>query len=114
MLIKKGLGTVQEAIDDTNLNDKECAIRCNQCNNTMTRTNEYGPHIFLDTSLETDPHYKSEIHIESTLESITKSIYLDDRHYTLCGIINYIFHNKSNSENLRQGHYVAIAFTGMH
>lgn len=101
MLIEKGLGTVQEAINETKLNDTECTIKCNQCNNNIQRMNEYDPYIFLDTSLITDPHYKSEIYFAST-DSITKSIYLDDRHYTLCGIIHYISYDNNNSnENLR-------------
>jgi len=115
MLIEKGLGTVQETIDDTKLNDKECVIKRNQCNNDIKRSCEYGPHVFLDTSLVTDPYYKPATHFESTLDSITKLIYLDDQRYTLCDIINYVSYAKVNSkENLRQDHYVAIAFTGMH
>lgn len=113
MLIKKGLGTVQEAIDDTKLN--KCVIKCNQCNSNINSTNEYSSHVFLDTSLITDPNYEHETHFQSTLDSITKSIDLDGQHYKLCGIINYISYGKINSNiNLRNGHYVAIAFTGMH
>lgn len=115
MLVEKGLGTIQEAIDDTKMNDKECIIKCDKCNNNIKRMDEYGPHIFLDTSLITDPNYKPEIHFKSTLDSITKSIYLDNRYYTLCGIINYIpYNNIYSDKNLSQGHYVAFAFTGMH
>ena len=116
MLIEKGLGIIQEAIDDTQFDDKECTIKCDKCYNNIKITYEYGPHFFLDTSLITDPHYKSKTHtnVESTLDSITKSIYVDDRHYTLCGIINYIYYNNATSDtNLTQGHYVAIGFSGM-
>lgn len=110
MLIEKGLGTIQEAINDTKFNDKEYAVKCDQCNGTVKRTHSYSPHIFLDTSLITDPNYKSQARSESTLDSLTKSIFLDDQCYTLCGIINYI----SYGTNYNEGHYIAITFTEMH
>lgn len=110
MLIEKGLGTVQEAIDDTQINT-ECTTKCKQCNNNIIRTYEYGPHILIDTSLLTDPNYKSQIYTESTLESIKKSINLDNRQYKLCGIINYTSY--ASSKNSNQGHYVTYEFTGI-
>jgi hypothetical protein len=100
MLIKKGLGVVQEAIDDTKFDDLEATNKYNNCNGFIIRKNEYGPHVFLDTSLITDPNYKQETHIQSTLDSITKSITIDHKNYTLCGVINYISYDYKESGTL--------------
>jgi len=44
--------------DDTKFNDSKNTDKCDKCNGIMTRKYEYGPHVFLDTSLITDPNYK--------------------------------------------------------
>lgn len=113
MIIDDGLGVIQKAIDDTKL-DKNYMVKCAKCNGIISSKVEYGPHIFLDTSLITDPNYKRKGKFESTLDSITKSITLNDNCYTLSGIIDYKYYENSSNENINNGHYIAIAFTGMH
>lgn len=88
---------------------------CPKCNSILTENYECNSHIILDTSLLTDPNYKIEYRVPSNLDNITKLITIDDRNYILCGIINYISysHNKSTA-SYRDGHYVAITYTGIH
>lgn len=110
ILIKKGLGAVQEAINDMKFNDIESTCKCNKCVGIITRKHEYGPHVFLDTSLITDPNYENETHVQSMLDSITKFITVENKNYIMCGIINYISYCK---EKLNGGHYIAMVYTGI-
>lgn len=113
ILLTEGLGKIQEAINDTMFH--KIHKLCPKCNFTLKESYECSSHIILDTSLLTDPNYKIEYRASSNLDNITKLITIDDRNYILCGIINYISyeHNKSTINN-RNGHYVAITYTGMH
>jgi len=69
-------------------------------------------HIILDTSILTDPNYKVEHREASNLDDIKKVITIDDRSYILCGIINYISYDHNKSTIRKNGHYVAITYSG--
>lgn len=104
VIIEKGLGHVQEAIDDTE-SIKQNDSHCGKCNySALQRNHLYGPHLFLDLTILTDPMYpKSSDGARLTLHSIAKSVVVDDKHYHLSGIINYI-------EGKR--HYTAMTYAG--
>lgn len=108
ILLTEGLGKIQKSINDTLF--KEINKNCSQCNNILIQSYECSSHIFLDTSIITDPNYHTEHRESSTLDIITKLIKIDDREYVLSGVINYI----SYSNKSRNGHYTAFTFTGMH
>jgi len=56
--------------------------------------------------------FTSYEHVQSTLDSITKSIIVENKNYTMCGIINYISYGNCK-EKLNQGHYIATLYTGI-
>lgn len=108
ILFKKGFNYVQEAINDT---ENLCANRtlCKECGSNLERTHDYGPHVFLDTSVISDSRYitcKQNV----LLENITKTIKLGDKNYSLCGIIDYKGNTDKSPKKL--GHYTAIVYTG--
>jgi len=88
ILLKKEFNYVQEAINDTeNLNVSQAL--CKKCCSNLERTHDYGTHIFLDTSVISDPNYNAECKENVSLESFTKIIKLGQKNYILCGVINY-------------------------
>lgn len=109
ILLKKGFKYVQEAIDDTeNLNVRQAL--CKKCSVNLERTHDYGPHIFLDTSVISDPNYNVECKENVSLENFTKMIKLGGKSYTLCGIIDYKGNQSKSFATI--GHYTAMAYTG--
>lgn len=113
ILLTEGLSKMQEAINDTVF--KRVHKSCSKCTGILTEKYECSSHIILDTSILTDPNYKIEHRQSSNLDDITKIISIDDRSYILCGIINYISYRRNKSSiNRRNGHYVAITYTGTH
>lgn len=110
ILLKKGFNYIQEAINDTeNLNSSQAS--CKKCNCLLERTHEYGPHIFIDTSIISDPNYNTECKENLSLDSLTKSIKLAEKYYTLCGIIDYKGNERKSFTTI--GHYTAVAYTGL-
>jgi len=111
ILLTKGLGKIQEAINDTILN--KIQRPCPKCTCLLTEKYECSSHIILDTSILTDPNYKVEHREASNLDDIKKVITIDDRNYILCGIINYISYAHNKSTVIRKnGHYVTITYSG--
>lgn len=110
ILFKKGFSYVQEAIDDTeNLNISQAL--CKKCCANLERTHDYGPHVFLDTSIISDPNYNVQCKENVSLESFTKIIKLGEKTYTLCGIIDYKGNPNKSFDTI--GHYTAVAYTGL-
>lgn len=71
---------MQEAIDNTkNL----CANRtlCKECGSNLERTHDYGPYVFLNTSVISDLRYITCK--KNVLKDITKIIKLGEKSYRL-------------------------------
>lgn len=109
ILLYKGLQHVQEAIDDASM----VKTKCKQCLKSNENI-EYGPHIFIDTTVFTDDRYtKRDKTIVHSLDTIATRIELKSKLYILVGIIHYVklsndFSNDSNN------HYIAYARCGSH
>lgn len=108
ILLNKGLQHVQEAIDDAlNISSK-----CKKCLENVNESTEYGPHLFIDTSVFTDEGYTNrDITIAHSLQTISTEIKIKSNLYVLVGIVHYI---NSSYDNNVSGHYVAYARCGAH
>jgi len=86
--------------------------KCRQCLTTVNENVEYGPHLFIDTSIFTDDSYKKrDKTIAHSLDTITTQIKLKSKLYLLIGVVHYLnFGDGSGSS----GHYVAYARCGSH
>lgn len=106
ILLCKELQYMQEAIDSISRN-----IKCKKCSSIVIENMEYGPHIFIDTTIFTDDRYtKCDKTLIHTLETIATNIILKNKTYILVGVINYI----NSSGNNNSGHYVTYARCGNH
>lgn len=113
ILLNEGLGKIQKAINDTLFTT--ITKSCPTCKSDLIETYKCGLHIIFDTSILTDPCYKAENRVSSILDDITKIISIGESNYILCGIINYVSYSsrKTTAISLREGHYVAITYTGI-
>lgn len=104
ILLCKGLQYMQEAID----NALAIMTKCRKCLNTVVENVEYGPHLFIDTTVFTDERYvKRDKTIIHSLETIATSIVLNSKKYILVGVIHYV-----KSSSTASGHYVTYARAG--
>lgn len=95
---------MQRAIDDVrNINST-----CRTCGALAEYCMTYGKHIIIDSSNFSDSRYVNRrLDIRHDLNSITKSIVLNNINYILVDIVHYI-----QCDNKNNGHYTAFAFTG--
>lgn len=86
ILLCKGLQYIQEAID----NVSAIMTKCKKCLNTVVENIEYGPHLFIDTTVFIDERYvmKRDKTIIHSLDTIATSIVLNSEKYILVGIIH--------------------------
>lgn len=106
ILLQEGLQHMQRAIDDV----RNISSKCRSCDTLAKTTITYGNHIIIDTSIFTDhtyPNRRSDI--KHNLNSISKTVILDNIKYILAGVVHYI-----QSDNSNNGHYIAISYTGIH
>jgi len=78
----------------------------------IAKKRKHSPYVFLDINLITDTN-KYESRVQSTLDSIRKSIIIENKNYAIRGIINYVSYGNSK-ETLNEEHYTIIAFSGIH
>lgn len=91
---------MQEAINGGRVSERSCR----RCSKSIVDQVEYGPHIFIDTSVLTDDRYNVRGKIrEHTLDSVANSIVISDDLYTLAGLVHYM-----------SDHYVAYAKSGLY
>lgn len=97
---------MQEAIDDA----LATRIKCRKCSADVIENIEYGPHVFIDTSVFTDKKYvDQEKKVKHTLGAIAKSFRINVKNYILTGVANYIV---AYDGSVNGGHYVAYARCG--
>lgn len=66
-------------------------VKCRKCFANAIENIEYGPHIFIDTSVFTDKKYiKPGKGIKHSLGAIATTIRLNFKTYILTGVANYI------------------------
>lgn len=109
IILKNGLGNMQNAIKDTCT--MQHATFCATCQNPATSITTYGPHLVIDTSVFTDIEYIRSIDVEEptcSLNTIAKSIKMNNQHYNIAGIVSY--HQYQSGTN--NGHYTALTYTG--
>ena len=101
VILTKGFNYLQEAIEDTAL----CSIyNCKDCNIPCKVQTSYGCHVMFDTTVITDPNYRTAGDINRTIHTLgclAKCITINDTQYILAGTVTY-----SND------HYVAYAYNG--
>lgn len=104
LIVQHGLHLIQEAIDDNN-STRMIVKSCPKCHGFRESMIIHGEHIFLDTSLITDPNYeiKNRTSSSATLDSVTKFIIAGDHTYSLAGLISY---------SVQGEHYIAFTFSG--
>lgn len=103
ILLQEGLQYMQKAIDDA----KDLKSKCRTCNASAEYNITYGKHIIIDTSVFTDDKYTNRrLDIRHDLNSLAKTIVLNNINYILVGVVNYTQYNDKN------GHYSAFAFAG--
>lgn len=106
ILLHKGLQHMQEAVE----NALTTKITCRKCSLTCTEMIDYGPHLFIDTSIFTDNRYTNRDQtITHNFESIATTIKVNTKIYTLVGIVHYI---NASGDNVDNGHYVTYARCG--
>lgn len=98
ILLNEGLAHMERAIDDI----KNIQSKCRTCGALAETTVTYGKHIIIDTSIFTDNRYK-RTDLKHNLNSIAKTILLNNTNYILTGVVHYIPH---------KNHYIALAYTG--
>lgn len=79
---------------------------------TVKESIEYGPHIFIDTSVFTDEKYtQRDVTIVHSLDAISTKLEIKSKMYILVGIVHYINSSGSIADS---AHYVAYACCGAH
>lgn len=100
ILLCKGLQHMQAAIDDA----LAVTTRCKKCLANVNENVEYGPHLFIDTTIFTDKRYtKRDETIEHSLDTIALKVKVKSKFYILVGVVHYINFSGDNVDN---GHYV--------
>lgn len=94
-LLCKGLQYMQEAIDNI-----LAITKCAKCLATVEEKVEYGPHLFIDTTVFTDERYtKRDNKIVHSLGAIATNVQLNSQTYILVGVINYINSSSGNNDS---------------
>jgi len=89
------------------LTTKDLKSKCRTCNASAEYNITYGKHIIIDTSVFTDDKYTNRrLDIRHDLNSLAKTIVLNNINYILVDVVNYTQYNDKN------GHYSAFAFAG--
>lgn len=97
---------MQRAIDDA----QNITSNCQKCNALAHSNFEYGKHILIDISAFTDHRYvNSNVNNKHHLDSIAKTITMNDISYILAGVVHYIQYGNTNN-----GHYIAYALVATH
>lgn len=107
ILLCKGLQYMQDAINDT----LAITPKCRKCFERVEENYEYGPHLFIDTTIFSDNRYtKRNTTITNSLSTIATTIELKSTKYILTGLINY----ENLSDNASSGHYITYSRCGPH
>ena len=96
---------MQRAIDDA----QNIPSNCQKCGALACSNFEYGKHILIDTSVFTDHRYLNRNVNNKHLNSIAKTVTMNNINYVLAGIVHYIQYGNTNN-----GHYIAYALVGTH
>lgn len=105
ILLQEGLQHMQRAINDV----KNINSTCRSCGALAENSITYGKHIIIDTSIISDNRYVNRrLDIKHDLNSIAKSIVLNNTTYMLVGIAHYMQYKNSTND----GHYIAFTFAG--
>lgn len=84
-LLCQGFNFIQRAIDDGHKTKRTCR----KCKMLIEDEIEYGPHVIIDSSIVTDDRYQiKNKDLNYTLDSITKIVEINNRMYSLAGIIS--------------------------
>ena len=104
VLFHQGLQNMQHAIDDA----QNITSKCQICDALAESYYKYGKHIIIDTSVFSDRrYYRNPNNVKHDLDSVAKTITMNDTNYVLAGVVHYIQYG-----NVNNGHYIAYAFSG--
>lgn len=90
VIIKNGLGHLQEAINSMDCNDN---YMCKTCQETEETHVQYGPHMIIDTSSLSHDSYVADLGVVSSdypLSSVSKRINVNGKFYSIVSVANYL------------------------